>query len=310
MKTYSLILLLASCCLTINAQSKIIYSVGEGKLNTGETPDLMIYNPVTQSSSILLKGTVQRRGESNAATSTDGKRIIFNTYRFSGWKLGIGDMVNGKITNVKRFTNRKNYEYNPMWSHNSRKVVYQEFSWSTRENEIFVYDFTSKKTTQLTDSEGGDRTPSWTRDDSQIVFTSGRSGNYDIHIMGKNGEDVQNLTMHKAQDFAPSCSSKEDKISFLSNRNNRMNLFVLDLGSNQLTNLTPNIKSNSFVMTSWQDSNGAGYKTSWSPDGKQIVFNVLIDGDLELFIINADGTGLKQITDNTDSDFGPFWMSK
>lgn len=46
---------------------------------------------------------------------------------------------------------------------------------------------------------------------------------------------------------------------------------------------------------------------SWSPDGERIVFASDDDGDLELFIINADGTGQTQITNNTGLDTSPIF---
>jgi Tol biopolymer transport system component len=35
---------------------------------------------------------------------------------------------------------------------------------------------------------------------------------------------------------------------------------------------------------------------SWSPDGKQIVFHRRVGTQFQLFLINADGTGEKQLT--------------
>jgi len=45
----------------------------------------------------------------------------------------------------------------------------------------------------------------------------------------------------------------------------------------------------------------------WSPDGMQIVFNTMMNGNLELFIVDADGANLTQITINKDTDMTPFW---
>lgn len=46
---------------------------------------------------------------------------------------------------------------------------------------------------------------------------------------------------------------------------------------------------------------------AWSPDGGRLVFASNQDGDLDLFFINADGTGLQQITSNIAVDTDPAW---
>ena len=44
-----------------------------------------------------------------------------------------------------------------------------------------------------------------------------------------------------------------------------------------------------------------------SPDGKQIVFTSRRSGDLELFLMNVDGSGLRQLTDELGYDGGAFF---
>ena len=46
---------------------------------------------------------------------------------------------------------------------------------------------------------------------------------------------------------------------------------------------------------------------AWSPDGRQIAFESDLDGDGEIFIMNADGSNVRQITHNTIWDEGPAW---
>lgn len=291
------------------AQSHILFARGAGKLNTGETPDLMMYDVTKGTSRLIMKGSVRRRGESNPAVSRDSRQIVFNTYRFSGWKLAIGDYDEGKITNIRRFTNRPNYEYNASWSHDGKWITYQEYNWSTNKGEIFIRDQISGKTTRLNKNQAEGRTPSWTADDQKIVINHQVGTNNEIYIANRNGSVVTNISNHPAHDFAPSCSPKENRIAFLSNKSGRLHLYTMDEDGKNLTDLTPDLTTDTFVYDTWQNSGSWGYKTSWSPDGKQIVFNALIDGDIELFIVNADGTGLKQITDNNDADLAPHWVS-
>ena len=44
---------------------------------------------------------------------------------------------------------------------------------------------------------------------------------------------------------------------------------------------------------------------AWSPDGKSLAFDSNKDGDDEIYFINVDGTGLKQLTHNESMDHSP-----
>jgi Tol biopolymer transport system component len=46
-----------------------------------------------------------------------------------------------------------------------------------------------------------------------------------------------------------------------------------------------------------------------SPDGQKIVFTSLKDGDLEIYTMNVDGTGITRLTNNTALDNYPMWST-
>ena len=53
---------------------------------------------------------------------------------------------------------------------------------------------------------------------------------------------------------------------------------------------------------------GAG--PAWSPDGKQILFSSDRRGRPEIYVMNADGSGIKRLTRNTEEagvDISPSW---
>jgi Periplasmic component of the Tol biopolymer transport system len=46
---------------------------------------------------------------------------------------------------------------------------------------------------------------------------------------------------------------------------------------------------------------------SWSPDGRQIVFSGMAGGITDLYIVGADGTGFRRLTNDGYGDFQPAW---
>ena len=46
----------------------------------------------------------------------------------------------------------------------------------------------------------------------------------------------------------------------------------------------------------------------WSPDGTRISFVSSRGGNFDLYVMNADGTGVTRITDHPANDFDPIWM--
>ena len=52
---------------------------------------------------------------------------------------------------------------------------------------------------------------------------------------------------------------------------------------------------------------GAKSMPRFSPDGSKIAFTSYRDGNYEIYVMNADGTGQTRMTHNVGSDFTPSW---
>ncbi len=93
------------------------------------------------------------------------------------------------------------------------------------------------------------------------------------------------------------------QIAFASSRSGLPQLYLVNVNGADLIQLT--------------NMEQGACQPSWSPDGKQLVFISPCSGRGEfyetlynqssLYIINADGTGLKQLTPSPGSDFDPDW---
>lgn len=132
---------------------------------------------------------------------------------------------------------------------------------------------------RLTSDPAADLEPRLSPDTRQIVFTSKRSGNYDIWLMNADGSGLRQLTNDPATDSAPAWSPDGTLIAFTSARGNNTDVYVLALNSGALTRLTTQT-----------DYDG---EPAWSPDGAQIAFvSKRSSGayDFFLYTMAADGS--------------------
>lgn len=93
-------------------------------------------------------------------------------------------------------------------------------------------------------------------------------------------------------------SSSQSLIAFHSSRDNNNNniadVYIVAEDGSGLTNLTNDPSTN--------DRN-----PEWSPDGSRIAFQTDRDGNDEIYIMNADGTGLFRLTNHAARDHKPAW---
>ena len=138
---------------------------------------------------------------------------------------------------------------------------------------------------------------------SQIIFTSYLDGDYEVFVMNADGGGVRQLTNNDDWDYEPAWSPDGNQIAFVSGRDGDREIFVMNADGTEVRQLTD---------SSSDDDN---LSPAWSPDGNQIAFASnrdgvsYRDGDWEIFVMNADGTEVRQLTDtdSKDDDLSPAW---
>jgi Tol biopolymer transport system component len=78
-------------------------------------------------------------------------------------------------------------------------------------------------------------------------------------------------------------------------------IFVINVDGSGLVNLTQNIK------VEGSDILADDFRPTWSPDGKRIAFTSNRGGNLEIYVMNADGSAPTRLTNNATSDRAPKW---
>jgi TolB protein len=192
-----------------------------------------------------------------------------------------------------------------VWSPDGRHVAFVSYrhtlsgKWSLGKGSIYVLDFDPQTgigggdVRRLT-SGASDDWPTWSPDGQRIAFQSDRSGNPDLWSIKIDGTGLTQLTDDPAADRYPDWSPDSQKIAFTSKRGGNEDVWVLDVteclqgaGDSAPVNLT--------------QAEGRDRYPMWSPDGARLTFNTDRDGDLEIYIMNADGSNPQNITQAPES---------
>lgn len=176
----------------------------------------------------------------------------------------------------------------------------------------------------------------------QILFTTARDGNFEVYTMNEDSSEVKNLTNHPKTDYGLGWSLNGKQILFYSNRTGNEDIWQMNNDGTSPINLTntisneraatysPNGKTIAFISDRDQkttdlytmNANGSNvtrltnYKSycesaTFTNDGKHIIYTMIFQKDAsdknengEIFIIDADGKNLKQLTNRTGFDSG------
>lgn len=136
---------------------------------------------------------------------------------------------------------------------------------------------------------------------------------YDIFVADLEGNIVKQLTNEVGYDAEPTVSPKGDKIVFTSTRSGDLELYTMNIDGTDVKQIT----------------NELGYDGGafFSPDGTKIIFRssrpkteeeikaykeLLAEGlveptEMELYICNSDGSGLRQLTELGNANWSPFF---
>ena len=118
-----------------------------------------------------------------------------------------------------------------------------------------------------------------------------------------DGTGVTRLTNDAAEDARPAWSPDGARIAFESDRDGQYDIYVMNADGSGLTRLT--------------DDPANDVYPAWSPDGMRIAFasgrdepdpyNCQPACNFEIYVMNADGSGVKRLTVNPAEDFSPAW---
>jgi len=129
----------------------------------------------------------------------------------------------------------------------------------------------------------------------RIAFMSDREGNLDIYLMNFDGSNVVNLSRNESADFLPDWSQSLGAFVFLS---------AQDLNTVSLFRMNDDGNDSIIIIESMPI---LGSKPTWSPNGEWIAFQNQQDGQGELYVVNAAGTQIRNLSNHPASDQFSDW---
>jgi TolB protein len=228
------------------------------------------------------------------------------------------------------------------YSPDGKQILYQA-ELKNKSGELRLFTLESGQTRTLLKTENPDILPAFSPDGKWIALQNKMASNTEICLIRPDGSGLTNLTNNAARDLSPAFSPDGRQIVFASNRDGNFGLFQLYLmnldGSNQhriyysgsissspvwspdgreilFANDKEDGRSGNFEIFSIEPETTEAEKRLtfrqrydvspvYSPDGKKIAFVSETDGNAELYMMNADGTGLLRLTRNPATDVAP-----
>jgi WD40 repeat protein len=187
------------------------------------------------------------------------------------------------------------------WSPDGQRIAavgYDDsLTWS-----IYVFGVDGGNLARLTNVSGvWDSEPSWSPDGTRIAFTRiypDQDGREEVWVMNADGSDPHWIGV---EGFAAKWSPDGSRFIYTSNRSGNYEIYVCDSDGTDEQQLVSTSADEAFP--------------TWSLDGSQIAYSASTgewntrknSQTYEIYVMDADGTNVRQLTDNTAYDGNPRW---
>ena len=177
-------------------------------------------------------------------------------------------------------------------------------------DDVYVSPLDVETPIQLTFRRADDGQPAWSPDGARLAFKTAQFGSNQLAVINADGTGETLLTRtFRFSEGQPAWSPDGTKLLYRRTPENPLvqnaDTWVLDVEGSAADPTQP-VTQPVLLRT------GDERYPSYSPDGTQIAFRGDLDlaepsGDEEIYVMNADGTNVRQLTSNADFDSAPSW---
>ena len=259
--------------------------------------------------------------------SPDGRQLVFESRRHGNVELYI---INTDGTGERRLTHSASNVANshPSWSPDGGSIVFDSF----RDDAFHLYvirpDGSGERQLTQGDAAGVQefaRHPKWSPDGRFIAFDSRRDGNGEYYVIHPGGSGLRRLTNTPNIHESHPVWTPDGEVILSAVAGDTRTLSALDPATGRTRQLFETRVSRSsitispdrrrYFFRSSADSTprlhialdnaaavaitprgNTSYEAAWSPDGSKVAFYYDVGGVHQLFVVDADGRNLRQLT--------------
>lgn len=287
---------------------------------------------VNEDGTNLYNLTRNPASDQEPAWSPDGTKLAYVSDRSGIWSMYVLNMDGGVVSQV---TNVSTGSRGPVWSPDGNKIAFYSQIGIVDELRINWINADGSGLTSVATLPGYGGRISWSHDGNQLLFDA-NPDDFDIYIVNLDGSGLRTLARTSSWEFEPALSPDGRYLAFSSDRyfgyldvylanadgSNAMNL-TLDISYSYGPEWSPDSQMIAFMSTwglhvtrpNWARPRkltelsqlGADSQWSWAPGSDRIAFTAGEGVKKEVYIININGSGLMNLSNNTGWDRDPDW---
>ena len=238
------------------------------------------------------------------------------------------------LANIRRLTNEAGVQNaEAYFSFDGKKLTFQSTRPPYKCDQIFTMNLDGSDVRLVSTGKGRTTCSYFLPGDRRILYASTHEGgpecppppdmshgyvwavykDYELYTAQADGTNVKRLTSNPGYDAEATVSPDGKHIVWTSQRNGDLDIYTMDLDGNNVKRLTAETGYDGGAFYSW-DSNQIVYRAYHPSDAKDVerykdfLAQGLVEGrTLELMLMNANGSGKRQLTRNGKVNFAPFF---
>ncbi len=254
-------------------------------------PEIFLLDPDAGTVSQLTSNAHQDKAPK---WSPDGERIIYLSDErgtFQVFQLDLKDQT------VIQMTNSSGVGPNILWSPDGQRFMFTSHGGGN--TEMFWTTIDGANLARATNNGLNERLGDWSADGRWVVFyVEDQPDKRGLWLRNPDGVNLVRLT--NGLDTDPVWSPDGKRIAFVREHEGNSDIYLAKRGDGN-TWLDP-VEAFRLTLGPAEDSGPV-----WSPDGKALMFVSFRDGNGEIYVMRADGSGKVRLTNNAAHDLDPAW---